>query len=172
MTSLIFGEHQLEQKTGPFLCPLPVAASQLGGGKLSLDQKMDVREVHRDVLLLQHRGQGLQVGRPRQGRVGDKPRDRGKADKDVLFTWQTDSCLWRQRSRLGHHHVGQVALLASAGLDEEQFRFSLQRFDVGNFRDQTLNIPGLCTLTTLDEIVCCPMARINIRLEYVLFIRR
>ena len=53
MTSLVFGKHQLEQKTGPLLCPLPVTSSQLSGGQLTLDEKMNVREVHGGVLLLQ-----------------------------------------------------------------------------------------------------------------------
>ena len=135
MTSLVFGKHQLEQKTGPLLCPLPVTSSQLSGGQLTLDKKMNVREVHGGVLLLQHLGQGLEVGRPGQGGVGDKAGYGGKPHEHVLFTWQTDPSLLWQGSRLGHHHVGKVALLSSAGLDEEKFRFSLQLFDITNFSD-------------------------------------
>ena len=61
--------------------------------------------------------------------------------------------MWRQGSRLGHHDIGQVALLTATRLNEEQLWPSLQCLDVTNLGDQTLNIPGLGSLATLNEVV-------------------
>ena len=49
----------------------------------------------------------LQVGRAKGGREGDKSRDGGKADEDVLLVWQTDSLAARGQwsGRLGHDQL-------------------------------------------------------------------
>ena len=48
----------------------------------------------------------------------------------VLLPRQRDSHLLGHRAGLGHHQVGEVALLPPAGLDEEQLGSSVQLSDV------------------------------------------
>ena len=76
----------------------------------------------------------------------------------VLLPRQRDSHLLGHRAGLGHHQVGEVALLPPAGLDEEQLGSPVQLSDVTHLSDETLDVPGLGSLAALDEVVCCAVA--------------
>ena len=90
--------------------------------KPSFDEEVDVRHVCALVVGGQYTRQRLtnplakknfqsishlQVRRSKRGCEGDKPRDGGKADKDVLLVWQTDPLAARGQGsgRLGHDQL-------------------------------------------------------------------
>ena len=58
----------------------------------------------------------------------------------VLLPRQRDSHLLGHRAGLGHHQVGEVALLPPAGLDEEQLGSPVQLSDVTHLSGGRENI--------------------------------